>query len=37
MEVGTGEAPTNPRGMEVPDTDTGDAFASDYGHCHTAV
>jgi hypothetical protein len=37
MEVGTGEAPAHSRGMEVPDTDTGDAFAGDFGHCRAAV
>jgi len=37
MEVGTGKAPPNSRGMEVPHTDTGDAFAGDFWHCRAAV
>ena len=37
MEVGTSKAPSNSRGMEVPHTDTGDAFASDFWHCRAAV
>ena len=37
MEVGTGKAPPNSRGMEVPHTDTGDAFAGDFWHRRAAV
>jgi hypothetical protein len=32
MEVGTSKAPPNSRSMEVPHTDTSDAFAGDFWH-----